>query len=92
MTVWLLTIEHRHGTDHWVCATREIAEANLDNYVRTWWEEEIDDKPMPATADERIQQYFDEMADASHPEYYTIEEHQVLADASLNKSLLEARE
>jgi hypothetical protein len=74
MTVHVLTIEHRHGTDTFVCASELIAEECLDGYVRSWWDEEMGDTAMPTTAEERIVQYFEAMAE----EQYDITEYGVI--------------
>jgi hypothetical protein len=75
--VHLLTIEHRHGMDHWACDTAETAKTNLDNYVCQWWDEEMN-YSAPETAQERIDQYFGGDAGttgcATHQEYYSIVE------------------
>ena len=68
MTVHVLSIEHRHGTDNWVCATWDIAQACLADYVRTWWD--IENGKAPADDEEAIDQYFDDEDDES----YSIEE------------------
>lgn len=78
MTVELLSIEHRHGTDHYVCASEDVATRELDNYVQQWWEQELPDKPMPEDPNQRIVRYFDAMGDCSQPEYYNIERLEVL--------------
>ena len=76
--VWLLAIEHRHGTDHWVCATEAIALSCVDNHVQRWWEDEIEDEDMPTDPDERTERYFSVMEERDQPESYYIEELPVL--------------
>jgi len=73
--IWLLTIEHRHGTDHWVCATEAVALSYLDNYVQQWWEDESEDEDedeeIPSGPSQRRERYFAEIAQS---ESYCIEE------------------
>jgi hypothetical protein len=63
--VQVLTIQHKHGTDMWVCATPELALAYLDGFVREWWESELDDE-MPESEDERIKDYFEGVDEESY--------------------------
>lgn len=59
--VWVLHIEHRHGSDYWVCATRQIAEVVLDNYVKEWWPQDgPDGMSIPKRRDDRIEAFFDD--------------------------------
>lgn len=69
MTIFLLSIDHRHGTNHYACSTYAIAESALDNYVQDNWADEMNGEPMPETAEARIAGYFD-----GNDEYFDIEE------------------
>lgn len=80
MKIWLLAIEHRHGTDHWACATEEVALAHLDAYIEEWWTQEVGDEPIPEDRVDRIIRYFERQDDnwamvaSVTPECYSIEE------------------
>ena len=76
--VHVLMIEHRHGSDVYVCRTEAIAHNHLDRYVREWWEYEMEGQPMPKDADQRWQQYFAEMSEKRGEEFYTLWETQIL--------------
>jgi hypothetical protein len=76
--VWLLTIEHRHGTDHGVCATEAVARSVSDIHVEEWWEDEIEDEDMATDPDERTERYFSVTTERDQPESYYIEELPVL--------------
>ncbi len=61
LTVTVLAIEHKHGMDSWVFANRAGADAQLLEFVTTWWESDGPDggdAEMPESPDERINQYF----------------------------------
>lgn len=80
-TVWVLTIDHRHGQDTWVHLTEDGARGTLVNYVCEWWSELTGrnahaDLPEQAPADdqEAINTYFEWVGD----EYYNIEKTTVL--------------
>jgi hypothetical protein len=76
--VWLLTITHRHGTDHWVCASETIAERYLHEYVAEWFDVEISDKDMPNDIGEATKLYFSEMQNRDCWESYSIEQLPIL--------------
>lgn len=62
-TVHLLTINHDHGTDTSVHATRESAVNGLESYVLEWWEIELGDSVIPDGAQERIDAYFGQVGE-----------------------------
>jgi hypothetical protein len=76
--VAVLTIDHRHGTNVYVCKgpvlslskDSEVAASVLAKYVRKWWNEN-DLGEQPADDWEAIDTYFDtyleETADNKHP-------------------------
>lgn len=80
MTIHLLAIEHRHGTDYWACATHDIAELNLYNYVGEWWEHKLPGERMPLGIQEAIDAYFNKMQEWGE-ESYSIDELEVLESA-----------
>jgi hypothetical protein len=47
MKVWVLTINHRHGSDVRVYATEALAKKGVQDWVRENWEVEIGSEPMP---------------------------------------------
>lgn len=59
--VFVLSISHRHGEDHWVHRTEDGAWNSLTAYVRECWDEVFDeDEPIDGVADEDIvDRYFD---------------------------------
>jgi len=60
--VFILIIEHRHGTDVWAHSTREKAEESLEKYVMGWWEEEMDSEmPTEMQMWDKITEYFDKV-------------------------------
>ena len=61
--VWVLFIEHRHGTDTSVHTTREAAGDALYEYVSEWWNEEMWPELVPEDKDQAIMEYFDRMQD-----------------------------
>jgi hypothetical protein len=54
-----------HGIDVWAHSTKEKAEASLEEYVRSWWDQEMDDEPIPTDRWEAITEYFEEMENES---------------------------
>ncbi|MDY7079325.1 MAG: hypothetical protein SXV54_20620 [Chloroflexota bacterium] len=56
--VAVLTIDHRHGTNVYVCKGSEVAASVLAQYVRKWWNEN-DLGEQPADDWETIDTYFD---------------------------------
>jgi hypothetical protein len=59
--VVILIVEHDHGVDVWAHSTKDKAEESLEEYVRSWWDEEIEDNPIPTDRWEAITEYFEEM-------------------------------
>ena len=61
--VYVLTVEHRHGTNVSAHASREHAEAALWEYVTDWWVEAFPNEPLPEPADgnfwPHIDRYFE---------------------------------
>lgn len=73
--VWVLKIDHRHGSNVTVHSTESAAQAALLTYVQEWWCE-TDGRcgapdTVPADADEAIDTYFEVMGDT---EWYSIDE------------------
>jgi hypothetical protein len=72
VTVWVLSIDHRHGTNVYVHETEPGAKDSLVDYVRENWEDEVGrgfselDAEPPADDQEAIDAYFDEVADESY--------------------------
>jgi hypothetical protein len=60
VNVWVLTIEHRHGQETFVCKTEAVAWKTLANYVDEWWDQEIGlDVRRPKKDETAISRYFD---------------------------------
>lgn len=59
-TVWVLTIEHRHGRDTLAFERKTAAEGHLFDYVKKWWSKAVGDHlPMPEDPQLAIETYFD---------------------------------
>ncbi len=69
--VWVLLIDHGHGTDTHVCKTEEIAQNRLIAFVKQWWSYEFEDDGDPECPDvidgDALETYF-----ARAREYYSI--------------------
>lgn len=72
-TVYVLIIEHRHGTNVDVSASQQGALDALADYVNQWWEHEMPGKAVPSNAGEAIEQYFE----AVESEFYGVHECEV---------------
>lgn len=57
----VVVIEHKHGTDAWVCNSEEAAEALLTDWAWYWWDNEFDE-PRPPIEDIK-DEYFDRMSE-----------------------------
>ncbi|MGN7931783.1 hypothetical protein [Sphingopyxis sp. 22461] len=66
--VYIGTIDHRHGVNHYVALTRGHLIAEIADYCREWWAE-IDDRRDPAQLDDETvaDRYFDD-----HPSEYLV--------------------
>jgi hypothetical protein len=71
--VWVLTINHKHGTDIWVRRAQESAWQILVDYVTEWWPGEKGDEEMPEEPGDRVGLYFEDVDEA-----YELEECEVL--------------
>lgn len=67
--VWVLAIDHRHGTNLTVHRSEEGACASLLAYVQDNWTQELGQAVQPNDEDELIETYFERVEDES----YTIE-------------------
>lgn len=69
--VWVLTIDHRHGSNVSVFANDLLALAELAGYVREWWHDGgwPLDETAPEDDGEAINQYFENVGD----EFYSLE-------------------
>jgi hypothetical protein len=80
-TVWVLAIDHRHGTDITAYGSEEAARSALAAYVDQWWEELADRDAgtlePPDDRDEMIDNYFEAAAEWSEPESYRLESNRV---------------
>jgi hypothetical protein len=77
-TVHILRLSHRYGDDFGAFSSYENAWKALEDYVREWWSEWIDDKPCPEVLSENdIEEYFEATQEGGgfgREEYYNIEE------------------
>ena len=70
--VYLLTVDHKDGTTHWVCTSRKIATQHLfEDYVKEYWAD-VFGKPVPDDHEEVVERYFQTMTDTGQ-EFYHIE-------------------
>ena len=81
MTVWVVLINHKYGTDVDVFKTEDEALAGLDAYVQQEWTDYCKDVAKPAEASERIELYFHRAGEQSVPEYYELSEKEVRGSA-----------
>ena len=58
MKVWVLVIDHKHGTDTYVFSTEEKAREHLDAYIFEWWDDDDTVDPATLTREERVERYF----------------------------------
>lgn len=64
MKITTLVIEHECGVNIYPCASPELADAYLYDYVKRWWAREYgDDDPIPADPADAVEQYFEESDD-----------------------------
>jgi hypothetical protein len=65
-TLFLVTIDHRHDTNHSLHRTRGDAAAEVADWVDQWWEREMGGEPKPEVIDgEAIERYFATVEDES---------------------------
>ena len=74
--VWVLIIEHRHGTEVTTHKTDTGAWAQLAAYVNDWWVDEMPNVTKPDNNDEAIDTYFGE--NGARDEYYSIQPTELL--------------
>lgn len=79
MTVWVLSISHRHGTNISAYASQEGALNGLAEYVRDNWEQECKG-PLPAPERDPVDKYFydESVSRVAGDESYDIDELEVL--------------
>jgi hypothetical protein len=70
-TLWSLLIEHEHGHNLTLHATRDDADAAAFAFVAEWWPREFPRKRMPADRSDAIQKYFED----HDSETYVIDSH-----------------
>jgi hypothetical protein len=75
--VFVATYEHRHGDDQRVFTTEAQAQEWKNALADEYWEEELSDEPLPKDLATIGDAYFDAMGDASRPEYFRIEAHEL---------------
>jgi hypothetical protein len=64
--LWIVAIEHKHGTDLHAASTMDKADAIVRAYVDEWWEHEMEETPKPEDPDQMVEEYFDAMDDESY--------------------------
>lgn len=73
-TVYVVTVQHKHGENVYVCSSQEKAELALDKYVQEWWGYEMDGV-KPKDREQRIAAYFSHVANEDYTsETLTIDE------------------
>lgn len=69
--VWVLVIEHEHGTGTSVHTTEASAQHSLFQWVSEWWDHELEVRnlgnvPMPTDPNDAITEYFDRVEAESY--------------------------
>lgn len=81
MKVWVLVIDHKHGTDVSGHASRSAADkANLE-YCDEWWGREFPDSEKPPE-DALAKEYWRRMSDGGE-EWHMLEEREVIGDITI---------
>ena len=80
MKVWVLIIDHKHGTDASVHVSRPAANKALFDYCNEWWPHEFEGSKPPD--DELVSEYWDHMSNRGE-EWHCIEECEVVGDVSI---------
>lgn len=57
MSIWILVIDHKYGTDTYAFSNEETARAKLDAYMHEWWDDKSVD-PATLSHEERVERYF----------------------------------
>jgi hypothetical protein len=70
-TVVVTAITYKHGTDHLVNKTRAGATQALFEYVLEWWENVMENLPMPKSKTKAIEMYF-EVTNENGTEFYEV--------------------
>jgi len=69
-TVWVLLLNHKHGTDYSVHDSEKSAMMALADYCREWWDEAMerrdDERLAPDADNEVIAEYFEVMDDETY--------------------------
>lgn len=73
--VTILTIDHRHGSNVYVCRNEDVAEQELLTFVKEWWDEIPGMEDMPSDPWEAINAYFEAHAD---DEWYSMDSEDVI--------------
>ncbi len=60
MKVWVLVIDHKHGVNARVFATKELCDQAVFDWCKEWWPTEFSGKPLPAD-DQLVEEYFEGM-------------------------------
>ena len=60
-TLHTAIIHHRHGTNFYVSMTQVGLTQQLYEYVKEWWNQEIEDRELPTDEQTAIDQYFEDM-------------------------------
>lgn len=74
-TLWVVTIEHKHGTNASIATSRERAMQAVVDFAADWWDEEVSDgfeggRERPEDPQQLVEEYFAHVGDES----YTIAE------------------
>lgn len=57
-SVVVLIIDHKHGTNLYVCENRKVADQECYKFVQEYWTEAVPDEPMPDDPEEAIDMFF----------------------------------
>lgn len=64
MNVWVVSIDHKYGSDASVHTTQRLATKYVANFAREWWRETgRNDDPEKLSDQKAIDVYFEEMQD-----------------------------
>ena len=73
MTIYLVSIEHKHGTDLYAFETINGASDHLYSYVSDWWPSDLPPIESMANHDDAVSLYFED----HETEFYSVQKTEV---------------
>ena len=61
ITLWVAVVGNKYGVNSYVAVSEDVLRDEIFEYVKSWWQDELGNLPLPKDRDEAIETYFEKV-------------------------------